>query len=569
MRYLVLVTDYDGTIATGGKADESALLAIERLRRSGRRVLLLTGRRVDDLLTVCPRLQLFDYAVAENGAVLYEPRAREQTLLGRPPPPQFIERLRDLTGNALDVGKVIVSTRLPHDTAVLQAIQEMGLEVQIIFNKDAVMVLPAGVNKASGMDYALRKLGLSSHEAVGIGDAENDHSFLERCECAVAVANAVPSVRQSVAFTTKRENGRGVAELVDEMIENDLSRLHGRLPQNLIEIGSDANGNAVTVPPYGLNILIAGPSGSGKSTVTAGIVERLIEQAYQVCIVDPEGDYGTVAEVLTLGSTRYAVTVNQALAVLEDPKMNLNINLLGIPVADRPAYFGRLFPSLQAMRTRTGRPHWIVLDEAHHMMPPDWGHVGKALPQRLGETILVTVHPEHVAPMTLSLVDVVIAVGHSPDKTLGKFADATGRPHPRPEGLSHQSGHAVVWFPRNGEAPFSMKLRSGRAERIRHLRKYAEGNMRNDSFYFRGPAGRHNLKAQNLVIFSQIAEGIDEETWLFHLRRGDYSRWFRYAVKDTYLADQTESIEQRQDLRPAESRDLIRSFIEARYTLPE
>ena len=569
MRYLVLVTDYDGTIATGGKADESALLAIERLRRSGRRVLLLTGRRVDDLLTVCPRLQLFDYAVAENGAVLYEPRAREQTLLGRPPPPQFIERLRDLTGNALDVGKVIVSTRLPHDTAVLQAIQEMGLEVQIIFNKDAVMVLPAGVNKASGMDYALRKLGLSSHEAVGIGDAENDHSFLERCECAIAVANAVPSVRQSVAFTTKRENGRGVAELVDEMIENDLSRLHGRLPQNLIEIGSDANGNAVTVPPYGLNILIAGPSGSGKSTVTAGIVERLIEQAYQVCIVDPEGDYGTVAEVLTLGSTRYAVTVNQALAVLEDPKMNLNINLLGIPVADRPAYFGRLFPSLQAMRTRTGRPHWIVLDEAHHMMPPDWGHVGKALPQRLGETILVTVHPEHVAPMTLSLVDVVIAVGHSPDKTLGKFADATGRPHPRPEGLSHQSGHAVVWFPRNGEAPFSMKLRSGRAERIRHLRKYAEGNMRNDSFYFRGPAGRHNLKAQNLVIFSQIAEGIDEETWLFHLRRGDYSRWFRYAVKDTYLADQTESIEQRQDLQAAETRDLIRSFIEARYTLPE
>jgi hydroxymethylpyrimidine pyrophosphatase-like HAD family hydrolase len=569
MRYLVLVTDYDGTIATGGKADESALLAIERLRRSGRRVLLLTGRRVDDLLTVCPRLQLFDYAVAENGAVLYEPRAREQTLLGRPPPPQFIERLRDLTGNALDVGKVIVSTRLPHDTAVLQAIQEMGLEVQIIFNKDAVMVLPAGVNKASGMDYALRKLGLSSHEAVGIGDAENDHSFLERCECAVAVANAVPAIRELAAFTTKGEAGYGVVEIVDELIADDLSKMLGRVRKNLLSIGLAPDGMPVTVPPYGLNILIAGPSGSGKSTVTAGIVERLIEQAYQVCIVDPEGDYGTLAEVLTLGSTRYAVTVNQALAVLEDPKMNLNINLLGVSIADRPAYFGRLFPSLQAMRTRTGRPHWIVLDEAHHMMPPDWGHVGKALPQRLGETMLVTVHPEHVAPMTLSLVDVVIAVGHSPDKTLGKFADATGRPHPRPEGLSHQSGHAVVWFPRDGEGPFSMKLRSGRAERIRHLRKYAEGNMRNDSFYFRGPAGRHNLKAQNLVIFSQIAEGIDEETWLFHLRRGDYSRWFRYAVKDAYLADQTERIEQREDLRTGESRDLIRSFIEARYTLPE
>ena len=110
---------------------------------------------------------------------------------------------------------------------------------------------------------------------------------------------------------------------------------------------------------------------------------------------------------------------------------------------------------------------------------------------------------------------------------------------------------------------------SARHERIRHRRKYAEGDMRNDSFYFHGPAGQHNLKAQNLVIFAQIAAGIDEKTWLFHLHRGDYSRWFRDAVKDAYLADQTERIEQRKDLQPAETRDLIRSFIEARYTLPE
>ena len=108
----------------------------------------------------------------------------------------------------------------------------------------------------------------------------------------------------------------------------------------------------------------------------------------------------------------------------------------------------------------------------------------------------------------------------------------------------------------------------GPAERIRHHRKYAEGNMRYHSFFFRGPENRHNLKAHNLAIFSQIAEGIDEKTWLFHLRRGDYSRWFRGAVKDRYLADQAERIEQRQDLRPTETRKLIRSLIEARYTLP-
>jgi hypothetical protein len=109
----------------------------------------------------------------------------------------------------------------------------------------------------------------------------------------------------------------------------------------------------------------------------------------------------------------------------------------------------------------------------------------------------------------------------------------------------------------------------GRAERIRHHRKYAEGNMRHRSFFFRGQGDRHNLRAQNLAVFSQIADGIDEDVWLFHLRRGDYSRWFRRSVKDNYLADQTERIEKRQDLQPAETRELVRSLIDSRYTLPE
>ena len=131
---------------------------------------------------------------------------------------------------------------------MLQAIQETGLELHVIFNRAAVMVLPTGVNKATGMDYALRKLGLSPHEAVGIGDAENDHSFLDRCECAVAVANAAPSIRKLAAFVTKREAGQGVAELIDELIADDLSRTHGRLDKNLITIGTRADGTAVTVP---------------------------------------------------------------------------------------------------------------------------------------------------------------------------------------------------------------------------------------------------------------------------------------------------------------------------------
>jgi hydroxymethylpyrimidine pyrophosphatase-like HAD family hydrolase len=569
VRYLAVVTDYDGVIAHDGHPSNSAIAALGRLRASGRRAVLITGRRLDELIMACPQLDLFDCVVAENGAVIYEPATRTETSLAKPPPPQFVQRLKELRVEPLEVGRVIVATWLPHHTAVVQVIQQMGLELQVVFNRAAVMVLPAGINKATGMDYALRRLGLSRHEVVGIGDSENDHSFLQRSECAATVANAVPSILQAASIVAKASNGDGFAELVDELIANDLLRMQGQLRQHLITIGRREDGSEVTVPPYGFNILIAGPSGTGKSTVAAGIVERLMEQEYQLCIVDPEGDYGTLPNVVTIGNQNHPVTVSEVLALLENPKITLNVNLLGIPLADRPELFGQLFPSLQAIRTRTGRPHWIVLDEAHHMLPADWAHLGRALPQSLGETVLVTVHPDHLSPLVLKLVDVMIAVGPAPQKTIQKFADAIGQSLDWPAGLSFSPSSAVVWFPRKDVPPHSIEIVPGTAERIRHHRKYAEGNMRHRSFFFRGPGDRQNIRAHNLAIFSQIADGVDDETWMYHLRRGDYSRWFRGSVKDSYLADQAEQIERREDLHPAESRRLIRSLIEARYTLPE
>jgi hypothetical protein len=126
---------------------------------------------------------------------------------------------------------VIVSTWIPQHTAVLKVIQEMGLELHLIFNRAAVIVVPAGVNKASGMEYALRKLGLSRHEVVGVGDSENDHSFLQKCECPATVANAVSSIRKIAALVSKAPNGAGLAELIDELIDCDLCSIEGQLPQ--------------------------------------------------------------------------------------------------------------------------------------------------------------------------------------------------------------------------------------------------------------------------------------------------------------------------------------------------
>src|SRR5690606_17741322 len=337
------------------------------------------------------------------------------------------ERLRERGVAPVEVGTVIVATHGPHGPAMLEVIRELGLEVQVIFNRGAIMALPAGVNKATGLDVALRRLGLSRHEVVGLGDAENDHSLLEYCECGVAVANAVDSLKRQADIVTQGENGRGVAELADELIDNDLRRVEGRIERHLVLVGHRADdGTEVRIPPYGRNILVAGPSGCGKSTLTAGLVERLTEQAYQVLIVDPEGDYSTLQSVVSLGNQHRPPDAHEILSILEDPTINLSINLLGLPVEDRPFFLGQLVPDLQALRARTGRPHWIVLDEAHHMLPQRWGHVTSTFPARLGEIILVTVHPDHVAPAVLAPIDVVFAIGPAPAETLRQFASTSG-----------------------------------------------------------------------------------------------------------------------------------------------
>jgi hypothetical protein len=207
----------------------------------------------------------------------------------------------------------------------------------------------------------------------------------------------------------------------------------------------------------------------------------------------------------------------------------------------------------------------LLIDEAHHLLPEAWGHV----PERFNESILVTVHPERLVPSLVASVDVVIAVGASADKTLREFAAAIKRRAEEVHVPRLEQDQVACWFVHSGEAPFPMSLIPGKAERVRHHRKYAEGDVRYRSFYFRGPTGKHNLKAQNLSVFCQIAAGIGEETWMFHLRRNDYSRWMRDVIKNRDLAAAVEDIERRVELDPAQTRALVCAAVETRYTLPE
>lgn len=226
MRYLALATDYDGTIATHGVVDPHTLHSLQRVRDSGRTLILVTGRELPDLFNTFSHPHLFDLIVAENGALLYWPKTGQEKLLANPPPPEFVNLLRERAISPLSVGRVILATQEPNEGPVLQAIRQLGLELQVIFNKGAVMILPASVNKATGLLAGLEHLGLSPRNIAGVGDAENDHAFLKRCECAVAVANALPALKQHADWVTPADHGAGVSQLIDKLLADDLEGIH-------------------------------------------------------------------------------------------------------------------------------------------------------------------------------------------------------------------------------------------------------------------------------------------------------------------------------------------------------
>jgi HAD superfamily hydrolase (TIGR01484 family) len=568
MRYLALCCDYDGTIAHHGVVDAQTIAALEGVRESGRRLVLVTGRELEDLQAVMPRLDLFERVVAENGALLYTPATREEKVLGDPPSEALVNALRKLDVTPLSVGRSIVATWEPHETTVLEAIRELGLELQVIFNKGAVMVLPSGVNKATGLTAALASLGLSPHNAIGIGDAENDHAFLSKCEISVAVSNALPALKEAADVVTTGDHGAGVTELIDDLLADDLARHAPRLARHRIALGSAEGGREIAFEPYGSSVLVVGTSGSGKSTVATGLLERIAERGYSFCVIDPEGDYEALPGAVSLGTPERPPSLDEAMQLLEQ-RENAVLNLLGLPLADRPGFFLELLPRLHALRARTGQPHWLMVDEAHHLMPVAW-QSAEALAKTLLGVVQISVHPDSIAPRALSGVDTVLAVGKDPLGNLRQFADATGQQLELPQAAAElQAGEAWVWQRETARSALRLRLLPSRSEHRRHNRKYAEGELpAHRSFYFRGPENKLNLRAHNLIVFLQMADGVDDATWEYHRSRGDYSHWFAECIKDEALIHEAQRIERVQHLPPAEGRAQMRAAIERIYTLP-
>ncbi|HVN18318.1 MAG TPA: hypothetical protein VMU05_06075 [Dongiaceae bacterium] len=203
------------------------------------------------------------------------------------------------------------------------------------------------------------------------------------------------------------------------------------------------------------------------------------------------------------------------------------------------------------------------------MLHSSWSPAESTIPQLLQSTILITVHPEHVAKAALNPVEIVVAIGKSPMQVFRTFAGTVGCPPPTFEAPELGQDEALIWFRKTSNPPIHVKAPRSSRERLRHVRQYAEGELSLDqSFYFRGPRSQLNLRAQNLKMFLQLADGVDDETWMFHLRNGHYSAWFEGTIKDRELKRRAAEIEQDNDASPQDSRERIRQAVEARYTAP-
>jgi HAD superfamily hydrolase (TIGR01484 family) len=218
-----LACDYDETLAFYGRVDASTVEALVRLKTSGAKLLLVTGRQLGDLLSVCMEIRIFDRVVAENGALLYRPLERETRSLAGRPPKHFLERLREQKVRPLAAGRSIVATVQEFAPVVEKTISEMGLDLEMIFNRESLMILPRGVNKALGFTAAIEELGVPAGGVVGVGDAENDDAFLKQCGIYAAVANAIPSIRAAADIVMEEDRGAGVVELINKVLSGDLS----------------------------------------------------------------------------------------------------------------------------------------------------------------------------------------------------------------------------------------------------------------------------------------------------------------------------------------------------------
>lgn len=225
MKFKAAAFDYDGTLAHLGVVAPPTLDALYRLKESGRKLVLVTGRQLDDIKRAFPEHIHFDRIVAENGALLYSPHTEVQTILADPADRLFVSELAERGVQPLSVGRCIIATYTTFTQMISEVIRELSLEYWIIHNKEHAMALPVGVDKAYGLHAALKELHLDCESAVAFGDGENDESMFAASGFGVAVQNAVAGLKVLALYVSAGDHGTGVIESIDLLLQDEFVKL--------------------------------------------------------------------------------------------------------------------------------------------------------------------------------------------------------------------------------------------------------------------------------------------------------------------------------------------------------
>ena len=548
-----LACDFDGTLASEDRLHPDALEALVRAREAGLRIILVTGRTFFELTRVCERLDLFDAVVAENGAVLYFPASAIIRDQGPPPPNRLLAEL-DRRGIAYQVGRVIVGVARGDEPAVREALAAAGVSRDVIHNRARLMLLPAGVSKGRGAERIFQTLGLSFHDVMGLGDAENDLDLFRACGWTGCPGDAVDALKEQADWVFPGEDGQAIASAITGPILQGLLPVHRSL-RHRIGIGWVVEtSELVAIPARGVNVLITGDPLSGKSWLAGALVERLLEARYAVCVLDPEGDYRVLARLpgVSWAEIHDEAGMARALARFDgDPSACVVADLSLLPRERKPQVIEAALALIRERRRRRGTPHWVVLDEAHDALGrgavPDLAAAiadkGFCLatyrPRRLGDAVAdgidVFIVGRTTAPEEMAFLGAALGRGLGSDAPTAALPDL-----PAGEFLVVQPDQAGRWTPMTFVAP------PRQTAHVRHRKKYADCRVPVERrFLFRRPEGQMVAEAESLQAFRRAVLAADDAVLGYHAGRGDFSRWVLDVFSDRELARQLRKAEAR------------------------
>lgn len=549
MKLGILAIDYDGTLASGGQLDPSAGAAVAWAREQGLVVVLVTGRTLFDLRRLLGRLARFDAIVAENGAVNVFTGTGHSSLIAPPYNPQFLAALR-ARGVEVTVGESVLDIHADACQVALDIIRELQLPLSLHFNRSRLMVLPHAVSKATGLRHALRTMRLSPHNAIGIGDAENDHELLAACEIGAAVAWGSSALQQAADVVIPGEGpadlGRWIREVAGRTSLEGLCQ-----PRRCMTLGSDATGSPVSMGMRGRNILVAGDPKSGKSWMVGLLCEQLIVEGYCTVVLDPEGDYAALERlpgVRLLGGDAPVPTVQELTRILAHADVSVVVDLVRMTISEKQVYIRRTLRALHALRRETGLPHRIVVDEAHYFLA-DEDEAG-ALDHELAGYILVTYRVSGLHPALLAATDSVFVMRETDQVELDLLYETWGSSLER-EAFDHLLkglgvDEAVLMLGGSSGQPIlkRFQLAPRITRHVRHRHKYLDIPVDDRHlFHFRFDDGAVGPTVGTLT---QLVEALETGRGLHgHALRHDLSRWIEHVFGDTVLADRVRELERR------------------------